>query len=97
MDGGSSINILYVETLDTMGILRSKLRTSVFPFLGIIPGLRAYPLGNIELSIMFGDHINFRTETLIFKVVDLRDRTTPSSGVRATPNSWRFPTTPTSS
>jgi hypothetical protein len=32
--------------------------------------LRAYHLGNIELPIMFGDRSNFRTETLIFEVVD---------------------------
>jgi hypothetical protein len=41
MDGGSSLNILYVETLDTMGISRSKLHASISPFLGIIPGMRA--------------------------------------------------------
>jgi hypothetical protein len=70
MDGGSSLNILYVETFDAMGVSRSKLHTSIFPFLGIIPGMRAYPLGNIELPVMFGDHSNFRTKTLIFKVVD---------------------------
>jgi hypothetical protein len=45
MDGGSSLNILYVEILDAMGISRSKLRASVFPFLGIVAGMRAYPQG----------------------------------------------------
>jgi hypothetical protein len=70
MDGCSNLNILYVEILNAMGISRSKLRTSIFPFLGIILGMRAYPMGNIELSITFGDCNNFRTETLIFEVVD---------------------------
>jgi hypothetical protein len=97
MDGDSSLNILYVETFNAMGISWSKLRTSIFPFLGIVPSMRAYPLRNIELPVTFGDRGNFRTETLIFEVVDLRDCTTPSLGVRATPNSWRSPTTPTSS
>jgi hypothetical protein len=32
---------LYIETLDAMGISRSKLCTSLFPFLGIIPSTRA--------------------------------------------------------
>jgi hypothetical protein len=41
MDGGSNLNILYVETLDAMGISQSKLRTSLFPFLGIVPSMRA--------------------------------------------------------
>ncbi|XP_025821654.1 uncharacterized protein LOC112897547 [Panicum hallii] len=67
MDGGSSLNILYVETLDAMDISQSKLCTSVFLFLGIVPGMRAYPLGNIELPITFGDRNNFCTETLIFE------------------------------
>jgi hypothetical protein len=95
MDGGSSLNILYVETFDAMGVSRSKLHTSIFPFLGIIPGMRAYPLGNIELLVTFSDYSNFRTETLIFEVVDFEGCTTLSSGVFATPNSWRSPTTPT--
>jgi hypothetical protein len=34
MDEGSSLNILYVETFDAMGVSWSKLRTSIFPFLG---------------------------------------------------------------
>jgi hypothetical protein len=36
----------------------------------MVPGMRVYPLGNIELSVTFGDCCNFLTETLIFKVVD---------------------------
>jgi hypothetical protein len=70
MDEGSSLKIKYVETLDAMGISRSKLLASIFPFLGIIPSMREYPLGNIDLPVTFGDHSNFRTKTLIFEVVD---------------------------
>jgi hypothetical protein len=70
MDEGSSHKIQYVETLDAMGISWSKLRTSVFPFLGILPSMRAYPLGNIDLPVTFSDHSNFHIETLIFEVVD---------------------------
>ncbi|XP_025813055.1 uncharacterized protein LOC112890368 [Panicum hallii] len=55
-----------------MGISRSKLCTSVFPFLGIILGMRVYPLGNIDLPVMFGNCGNFRTETLILEVVDFK-------------------------
>ncbi|XP_025828732.1 uncharacterized protein LOC112903727 [Panicum hallii] len=53
-----------------MGISRSKLCASVFPFLGIVLGMRAYPLGNIDLLVTFGDRSNFGTETLIFEVVE---------------------------
>jgi hypothetical protein len=68
---GSILNILCVETLNAMGISWSKLHTSIFAFLDIVPGMRAYPLGNIDLPIMFG-HSNFCTQTLIFEVVDFK-------------------------
>ena len=45
MDGGSGLNILYVDTLDTMRITRSELRLVSSPFHGVIPGMQAYPLG----------------------------------------------------
>ena len=70
MDGGNSLNILYVDTLEAMGIPRACLRESLFPFYGILPGMKAYPVGNIDLSVTFGSKSNFRTETLTFEVVD---------------------------
>jgi hypothetical protein len=69
MDGGSGINVLYASTLDDMGILRSALRPSTAPFHGVVPGMEALSLGQIDLPITFGDERNFRTETLTFKVV----------------------------
>ena len=38
MDGGSGLNILYVDTLDAICIPRSELRSASFPFHGMIPG-----------------------------------------------------------
>jgi len=70
MDGGSILNILYVDTLEAMGIPRGCLRESLFPFYGILPGMKAYPVGNIDLPVTFGSKANFRTETLTFEVVD---------------------------
>ena len=70
MDGGSSLNILYVDTLDAMHILRSELRAAGSPFHGVIPGAQAYPLGQIDLPITFGNRANFRSEILTFEVVD---------------------------
>ncbi|XP_034604589.1 uncharacterized protein [Setaria viridis] len=32
--------------------------------------MQAYPLGQIDISVMFGDHANFHTEVLTFEVVD---------------------------
>jgi hypothetical protein len=72
MDGGSSLNIMYAETLDALKISRAQLRLSGAPFHGIVPGKQALPLGQIDLSVTFGDPSNFRKETLTFEVVGFR-------------------------
>jgi hypothetical protein len=64
MDGGSGINVLYASTLNEMGILRSALRPSTAPFHGVVPGIEALPLRQIDLPVTFGDVRNFYTETL---------------------------------
>ena len=38
MDGGSGLNILYVDTLDAMRIAWSELRLASSPFHGLISG-----------------------------------------------------------
>ena len=70
MDGGSGLNILYVDTLDAMHIPRSELHPVSSPFHGVILGTQAYPLGQIELPVTFGDRATFRSEVLTFEVVD---------------------------
>ena len=45
MDEGSGLNVLYVDTLDTMCIPQSELRPAGSPFHGMILGAQAYPLG----------------------------------------------------
>jgi hypothetical protein len=47
-----------------------KLHTSQSPFHGIVPRQRVMPLGTIDLSMMFGDVVHYRKETLSFEVVD---------------------------
>jgi hypothetical protein len=69
MDGGSGINMLYASMLDEMGILRSTLRSSTTPFHGVVPGIEALPLGQIDLPVTFGDVRNFLKETVTFEVV----------------------------
>ena len=77
MGGGSSLNILYINTLDAMGIPRACLFYAMgggsslnIPFYGILPGMKVYPLGNLDLPVTFGSRTNYRTETLTFEVVD---------------------------
>jgi hypothetical protein len=72
MDGGSSLNIIYAETLGLLGIDLSMIRAGAAPFHGIVPGKRVLPLGQLDLSVCFGTPSNFRRETLTFEVVGFR-------------------------
>jgi hypothetical protein len=72
MDGGSSFNIIYVETLGLLQIDLSTIRAGATPFHGIFPGKRVQPLGQLDLPICFGTPSNFRKETLTFEVVRFR-------------------------
>jgi hypothetical protein len=72
MDGGSSLNIIYAETLGLLRIDLSSVRAGVAPFHGIIPGKRVQPLRQLDLPVCFGTPSNFRRETLTFEVVGFR-------------------------
>ena len=69
MDGGSSLNIMYAETLDAMGIDQARIRPTGAPFHGIVPRKQAMPLGQFDLLVTFGGPSNYRMETLTFEVV----------------------------
>jgi len=45
MDGGSSLNIIYLETLDLLSIERTQLQPSAGGFHGVVPGKKALPVG----------------------------------------------------
>jgi hypothetical protein len=69
IDGGSSLNIIYVETLGLLQMDLSTIRAGAAPFHGIIPGKRVQPLGQLNLPVCFRTPSNFRKETLTFEVV----------------------------
>jgi hypothetical protein len=69
MDGGSSLNIIYAETLELLGVDRSEVRAGAAPFHRIAPRKRILPLGRIDLPVCFGTPSNFQKETLTFEVV----------------------------
>jgi hypothetical protein len=72
MDGGSSLNIIYAETLRLLRVDLSSIRAGAAPFHGIIPGKRVEPLGQLDLPVCFETPSNFRRETLTFEVVGFR-------------------------
>jgi hypothetical protein len=69
MDGGSSLNIIYAETLRLLGIHLSTIWAGAAPFHGIVPEKRVLPLGKLDLPVCFGTPSNFHRETLTFEVV----------------------------
>jgi hypothetical protein len=59
MDRGSSLNIIYVETLGLLGVDLSMIRPGAAPFHRIVPGKRVLPLGQLDLPICFRTPSNF--------------------------------------
>jgi hypothetical protein len=70
VDGGSSLNILFLKTYDQIGLCRSVLRPSWAPFHGIVPRAVVTPIGQITLPVSFETWENFRTKYIQFKVAD---------------------------
>jgi hypothetical protein len=90
MDGGSNINLIYVDTLQKMKIPLADLLPSKTSFHGIVPGKPIYPLGLIHLHVIFGNPSNFREEKLSLKSSTGPLSTMPSSGIQHSPGSWKF-------
>jgi hypothetical protein len=72
MDGGSSLNIMYVETLTKLGLTKTQLRPSAVTFYGVVPGRQAKSLGSITLKVAFSDENKFREEPITFEMVPFK-------------------------
>jgi hypothetical protein len=70
--GGSSLNIIFTETLRKMDFDFNKMTACDEPFYGVVPGKAAYPIGHVCLPVTFGTKENFLTEYLMFKVAEFR-------------------------
>ncbi|KAK1621235.1 hypothetical protein QYE76_026752 [Lolium multiflorum] len=70
IDGGSSLNLMYADTLRKMNISLANLKPTNTRFHGITPEKTSYPLGKINLDVQFGTRENYRIENLEFEVVD---------------------------
>ena len=72
MDDGSSLNLLYQDTVRKMGIDLLRIKPTKTTFKGVIPGVEACYTGSITLEVVFGSPDNFRSEELIFDIVPFR-------------------------
>ncbi|KAK1626702.1 hypothetical protein QYE76_001017 [Lolium multiflorum] len=72
MDGGASLNIMYLETLERMNLTKEQLKHSNTEFHGMVLGKKANSLANITLPVAFGDVHNFREEKITFEVVPFK-------------------------
>jgi hypothetical protein len=70
IDGGSSLNILFLKTFDQMGLSRFLLCPSWASFHGIVPSVAATPIGQIILPMTFGTWKIFCTKNIQFEVTD---------------------------
>ena len=69
MDGGSSLNLIYQDTVWKMGIDPSRISQSNTTFKGVIPGAEARYTGSITLEVVFDSPDNFQSKDLIFDIV----------------------------
>jgi hypothetical protein len=94
MDGGSGHNLLYAKTYNAMGLLQAAIRPSGALFHGVIPGLQAIPLKQVDLPVMLGGQANFRIEMHTFKIADFSSANHAILGRPCYASSWSSPTTP---
>src|SRR4051812_30927624 len=72
VDSGSSINIMYLDTLQKMNLMEENLRRTNTIFHGVVPGREARSLRCITLQVAFGDVNNIRQERMTFEVVPFK-------------------------
>jgi hypothetical protein len=97
MDGGSSLNLIYADTLCKIKIPRNNLLPTETSFHGIVSGQPTYPLGAIHLDVIFGTLRTFgRRRSSSRSSIGLHS-TTPFLDDQRSPDSCQSCTTLTSS
>jgi hypothetical protein len=51
MDGGSSLDLMYLNIFEGLGLGRDLLKTSPHPFYGVVPSKQSIPLRQINLVV----------------------------------------------
>ena len=68
MDDGSSLNLIYEDTVRRMGINPSIISQSKTAFEGVIPGVEAYGRGSVIMEVTVGSPGNSKSEELLFTI-----------------------------
>ena len=72
MGGGSSLNLIYQDTISNMGIDPAKISHRNTTFKGATPGPEAHCTGSLLLEVIFGFLDNFRSENLTFHIASFQ-------------------------
>jgi hypothetical protein len=70
VDGGSSLNILFLEIYHQIGLSMLALHLSQAPFHGIVPRATGTPVGKITLHVTFETQKKFYTKYIQFEVAN---------------------------
>jgi hypothetical protein len=70
MDGGSGLNLMYLNTFKGLGLTRDQQQSSPHLVYGVVPGKQFIPLRWVNLPVTFGDASIYRTKMLTFELVD---------------------------
>ena len=68
MDGGSSLNLIYQDTIRGMGLDPTQIRHSNTTFKGVTPGPGVRCTGSLLLQVIFGSPDNFHSKHLTFHI-----------------------------
>jgi hypothetical protein len=97
MDGGSSLNIIYAETLGLLGSIYSRSGPVQHPFTGLSPASVFCPLGNLICPSASELPPTSERKPSLSRQTGSEGPITRCWEDRATPSSWSSPTTRTSS
>jgi hypothetical protein len=90
IDGGSSIDILFKNSLSALNISEADLKPYDAQFWGVLPGQSSTPLGQITLPVQFGTADHFRTNYVNFVVADFEGTYHAILGHPAITSSWPY-------
>jgi hypothetical protein len=85
VDGGAGLNLISPKVISKLQIAEEELKATG-TFQGVNPG-RSRPKGNVTLPVTFGEELNYRTEKVVFDVVDLP---LPYNGILGRPALAKF-------